>query len=95
MLITPLAGHVVVLRKKQETTTPGGIVLSKHFVDTQNQGTIVAVGEGRQTPSGKTVAMTVFVGDLVVFNPADFAEVSLSGDTYGILPEDGILAVIS
>lgn len=49
-------------------TTPGGILLPEKAKERPTRGKVFAVGPGRWDQEGRTVAMTVKVGDTVVFS---------------------------
>lgn len=67
MKILPLNDRVVVLRKEQEEMTAGGIILTASAKEKTNEGEVIAVGPGAPLDNGDRRAMTVKVGDQVVF----------------------------
>ena len=67
MKIRPLYDRVVVRRKEEEETTAGGILLPGSAKEKPNQGKVVAVCDGKVLESGELRALTVKVGDTVVF----------------------------
>ena len=67
MNIRPLYDRVVVRRKEEEATSTGGIILSGSAKEKPNQGEIIAVGEGKLLDSGEVRALSVKVGDNVIF----------------------------
>ena len=67
MNIRPLHDRVVIRRMEEETKTSGGIVLPGSAAEKPNQGEIVAVGTGKPLDNGEVRAMSVSVGDTVVF----------------------------
>jgi len=93
--IRPLADRVVVKPAEREEKTKGGIFLP----DTANkerpqEGTVVAVGDGRIDDNGKRVAMSVKSGQRVLFAKYAGTEIKLDEQDYLILAEKDILAVI-
>ena len=67
MNIRPLYDRVVVRRKEEEGTSAGGIVLPGSAKEKPNQGEVVAVGDGKVMDNGEQRALSVKVGDTVVF----------------------------
>ena len=67
MKIRPLYDRVVVRRKEEEETSAGGIVLPGSAKEKPNEGEIVAVGDGKVLDNGEQRALSVKVGDTVVF----------------------------
>lgn len=93
MKIRPLHDRVVIRRKEEEATTASGIVLPGSAQEKQNQGTVIAVGEGRILDNGELKALTVQVGDSVLFG--GYAQtVKVDGEELIILSENEIFAVL-
>ncbi len=95
--IIPLNDRVVVksVATEASATTASGIIIP----DTVNkekpeQGTVIAVGEGRMTDEGKVLPMKVKVGDKVLFSKYGPDEVKINNEEYFILNESNILAII-
>jgi chaperonin GroES len=94
--ITPLGDRILLkpFAQEKETITASGIIIPETVSkEKPEQGTVVAVGEGRWE-SGKRVPMDIKVGDRVVFSRYGYEEVKLDGIEYYILKEENILAVI-
>lgn len=95
MKIRPLHDRVVVRRKEEEQTTAGGILLPGSAAEKPNQGEVVAVGTGRITNDGKVVAMSVKVGDTVVFGKYSGSNtIKIGSEELLILNESEIYGVI-
>lgn len=81
-------------RKSKNKTTKSGIVLTDSAKEKSNEGVIIAVGPGRLLDNGSRVAPEVSEGDTIVFQQYAGTEVKRGDDTYLILNEEDILAVI-
>lgn len=93
MKIRPLHDRVVVRRNEEETTTASGIVLPGSAQEKPNQGKVVAVGEGRILDNGQRQALSVRVGDTVLFG--GYANtVKVGGEELLILGESEIYGVL-
>ena len=79
--------------EEMNTTASGIIIPDTVSKEKPEQGTVIAVGEGRWE-SGKRLPMSIKVGDKVVFSRYGYEEVKLDGVEYYILKEENILAVI-
>ena len=93
--IIPLGDRVLVRVEEAVTKTKSGIIIP----DTANkerpeQGVVVAVGAGRVTDEGKTIAPKVKVGDSIIFSKYQLDEIKVDGEEYYILSESNILAII-
>ncbi|MBI3906194.1 MAG: co-chaperone GroES, partial [Pseudomonas fluorescens] len=69
MKLRPLHDRVVIRRSEEEKKTAGGIVLPGSAAEKANSGEILAVGTGRVLENGEVRALSVKVGDKVVFGP--------------------------
>lgn len=92
--IKPLADRVIVKPKEAEETTKGGIILPDTAKEKPVEGTIVAVGPGKVTDDGKTVAMSLKVGDVVLYGKYSGTEVKIDGDEYLIMRESDIYGIV-
>ena len=94
MNIRPLHDRVIVRRTKEETTSPGGIVIPDNATEKPAQGEIVAVGTGKITDSGDVRALTINVGDKILFGKYTGTEIKVDGEELLVMREDDIVAVI-
>jgi chaperonin GroES len=94
MTIKPLDDRVVVELVEAEETTAGGIVLPDSAKEKPQRGRVVAVGPGKLLESGERCAVSVGVGDEVLFGKYGGTEIEVDGDEVKILRESDILAKI-
>jgi len=78
----------------QEKMTKSGIVLPENASEKPTQGTIVAVGPGKRNDKGEIIAMSVKIGDRVLFKKYGPDEIELDGKKYLVGDEDDVLAII-
>jgi chaperonin GroES len=93
MTIRPLGDKVVVKPADSEEKSAGGILLPDTAKTKPQEGTVIAVGNGRVLDSGERHTLAVKVGDVVVYSKYGGTEFKLDGDTVVILDEDQIYAV--
>jgi Co-chaperonin GroES (HSP10) len=94
MTLKPLDDRVVVEPLSAEEKTAGGIVLPDTAKEKPQRGTIVAVGPGRLLDSGERSALSVKVGDEVLFSKYGGTEIEVDGKEIKILRESDILAKV-
>lgn len=94
MQLNPLDDRVVVQPLDAEETTAGGIVLPDAAKEVPQRGTVIAVGPGRLLDSGERCAVSLAVGDEVLFGKYGGAEIEVDGNDVKILRESDILAKI-
>lgn len=92
--LRPLADRVILQRAEAEEKTAGGILLPESAKDKPKEGKVVAVGEGKIGEDGKHQAMSVKVGNRVLFSSYAGTEVKVHGEEYLIMSESDILAII-
>lgn len=95
MEIKPLENRVVVKRVEQDEKTAGGIVLPGTASEKPQRGEIKAVGPGKRSDAGDLQAMTVKVGDQVLFGKYSGNEIQVDGEDLLIMREDDLLAIVS
>lgn len=95
MKIRPLQDRVVIRRSEEEAKTAGGIVLPGSAAEKPNRGEVVAVGPGRVTNNGDTIAPSVSVGDQVLFGQyAGSNTIKIDGEELLIMQESEIYGVL-
>lgn len=95
MNIRPLYDRVVVRRNAEEATTAGGILLPGTAQEKPNQGEVIAIGEGKVLDSGEVRALTVKIGDTVVFGQyAGSNTIEVDGEELIIMGEGEILCIV-
>ena len=88
-MIRPLADRVVIEPKAAETQTASGLFIPDTAKEKPQQGTVVAAGPGK-----KDEPMEVKVGDVVIYGKYAGTEVKIEEETYIIVKEDDILAIV-
>ena len=94
MNIRPLHDRVIIKRKEEERTSPGGIVIPDTATEKPIRGEIVAVGNGKITDGGDVRPLDVKVGDNVLFGKYSGTEVKVDGEDLLVMREEDIMAVI-
>jgi chaperonin GroES len=94
MKINPLDDRVVVRTNEAEETTAGGIVLPDAAKEKPQRGTVIAVGPGRLLDSGERSAISVEVGDEILFGKYGGTDIEVDGEEVKILRESDILAKV-
>ncbi|MGB3546390.1 MAG: co-chaperone GroES [Saprospiraceae bacterium] len=85
----PINDRVVVKPAPAEEKTKGGIIIPDTAKEKPQRGEVVAVGPGKDDQ-----AMTVSVGDTVLYGKYSGQELSYEGNDYLIMREDDILVIL-
>ena len=85
----PINDRVVVKPSAAEEVTKGGIILPDNAKEKPQRGEVVAVGPGKEGN-----AMTVKVGDVVLYGKYAGQEIAHEGNDYLIMREDDILVIL-
>ena len=94
MNLRPLGDRVVVKPAEKEERTETGLYIPETAKEKPQQGTIIAVGNGRKDDEGKLIPMDVEVGQTVLFAKYAGTEIKVEGDKLLILKETDILAIV-
>ena len=94
MSLRPLNDRVIIKRVEEEAMSAGGIVLPDSAKEKPSQGEVVAVGNGATNSKGELQAMSVAVGDTVLFGKYSGTEVDVDGDELLVMREDDIIAIV-
>ena len=94
MNMKPLYDRVVVKPIEAEETSIGGIIIPDAAKEKPTKGEVVAVGSGKVFDNGQVRAMTVKVGDKVIYGQYSGSAYKADGVEYKIVKEDDILAVL-
>ena len=93
--IKPLADRIVIEPSEDDVSqTAGGIYIPDTAKEKPQTGKVVAAGPGRVTDDGKTIALTIKVGDSVIYSKYAGPEYTEAGTEYLVVRESDILATI-
>jgi chaperonin GroES len=90
----PLHDRVLVKRMEEEEARYGDIIIPDTAKEKPQQGKVIAVGTGKRTEEGKTLALEVKAGHRVLFGKYSGSEVRIDDEDYLILREEDILGVL-
>ncbi len=93
--VRPLDDRVVVETVQADDKTSGGILLPDTAKEKPQRGIIKAVGPGKLRDNGERIALSVKVGDEVLFGRYGGSEVEIDGNEYKILRESDLLAKLT
>lgn len=92
--LKPLSNRLVVKRSKAQTSK-GGILLPDSAQEKPREGEVVAAGPGKRNEDGVVEAMSIKVGDRVLFGSYAGTEYKSDEEDYLILSEDDVLGILS
>ena len=88
-MIKPLSDRVLILPNPAEEKTAGGLFIPDTAKEKPLTGKVVAVG-----PGTAEVKMEVAVGDTVIYGKYSGSEVNYDGESYLVMKQADIIAVI-
>ena len=89
MTIKPLSDRVLVLPNPAEEKTAGGLFIPDTAKEKPQQGTVVAVGNGK-----KDEPMELKVGDVVLYGKYAGTEINVDGKDYLMMRQSDIMAIM-
>ena len=72
----------------------GSIIIPDSAKEKPQEGKVIAVGNGKVTEDGKTLALDVKAGDRILFGKYSGSEVKIDGKEYLIMREEDILGIL-
>src|SRR5512141_1740891 len=93
--IRPLHDRVIVRRIDEGEQVRGGIIIPDTAKEKQQEGEVIAVGEGKYKEDGTRQTLDVKAGDRVLFGKYSGSEIKLDGSEFIIMSEDEILGIIN
>lgn len=94
MKIKPLQDRILVKRIEEEEKTKGGIIIPDAAKEKPQEAIVVAVGDGKVLDNGQKLALTVRVGDKILFGKYSGTEIKVDGEEHLILREDDVLGIV-
>ncbi|MGH7604674.1 MAG: co-chaperone GroES [Gemmatimonadaceae bacterium] len=92
--VHPLADRVAIRPLEETEMMRGGLYIPDTAKEKPQQGEIIAVGPGRYEKNVR-VPMELKVGDKVLYGKYSGTEVTIDAETYLILRESDVLAVVA
>ena len=92
--LQPLGDRIVAVRDETDEVTTGGIFLPESAKDKPMRGKVVSVGDGKILADGTRSELQVKAGDHILFTAYGPDEIKFDDETYLLMREDDVLAVI-
>ena len=91
--LQPLSNYVIVKPDKEETMTEGGLYIPDTAQEKPKQGTVIATGKGKYE-NGNLIAMTVQVGDRVLYGRFSVSGATIDGEDLLVCSETDVYAIL-
>jgi len=95
MKVRPLYDRLLVHRIEDKETVKGGIIIPDTAKEKPQEGTVIAVGNGKILENGTKVPLDVKAGDKILFGKYSGTDIKIDGKEVLILREDEVLAVLA
>lgn len=90
----PLYDKILVEQVEAETKTASGIILPDVAQERHSIGRVVAVGPGYRTQDNSLHALTVQVGDRIIFGKYGGTTIDVDGVTFVIMSERDVYGIL-
>jgi chaperonin GroES len=94
MKIRPLHDRILVRREEEKETKKRGIIIPDTAKEKPQEGTVIAVGNGKVMKDGKKVSLDVGAHDRILFGKYSGSEVKIDDEEYLIMKEEDVLAIL-
>ena len=92
--LQPLSDYVVAEQEDAVTKTASGIYLPEKAAEKPKVAKVLAIGPGKVGDDNERIAMSVKVGDRIVYKTYSTTEVKIDAKEYILVREEDILAVV-
>lgn len=92
--LQPLSDYVVAEQEEAVTKTASGLYLPDKAAEKPKVAKVLAIGPGKVGDDNERVAMTVKVGDRIVYKSYSTTEVKIDDKEYILVREEDILAIV-
>lgn len=92
--LQPLSDYVVAEQEEAVTKTASGLYLPDKAAEKPKVAKVLAIGPGKVGDDNQRVAMTVKVGDRIVYKSYSTTEVKIESKEYILVREEDVLAII-
>lgn len=92
--VRPLEDRLIVKAQEAEERTKSGLYLPEGAKEKPMIGKIIAAGPGKINDKGDRVALSVKVGDTVVYGKYSGTEIDIEDEQYLIIRENELLGVL-
>jgi chaperonin GroES len=92
--LKPIGDRILVKPIDAQEVLKSGIIIPDTAKEKPQEATVVALGSGKLDDNGKRLPFEVKEGDRVLISKYGGTEVKLDGETYQLLREDDILAIL-
>lgn len=92
--LQPLSDYVVAEQEEAVTKTASGLYLPDKAAEKPKVAKVLAIGPGKVGDDNQRVAMTVKVGDRIVYKSYSTTEVKIDSKEYILVREEDVLAII-
>ena len=93
--LKPIGDKVVVQVLGSVEKTKSGLYLPDAAQEKPQEGKVIAIGSGRTLKSGKKIALSVKVGDKIIFAKYSGSEIKVDDHEYLIVSDEDILAIVT
>jgi chaperonin GroES len=94
MKFNPLHDRILIKRIEEKDTAKVGIIIPDSAKEKQQEGVVVAVGNGRKTEDGRIIPLDVKTGDRILFGKYSGGEIKIDNEEFLILKEEEVLGVV-
>jgi chaperonin GroES len=94
MKFHPLHDRILIKRIEEKETARGGIIIPDSAKEKQQEGEVIAVGNGKKTEEGKILPLDVKAGDRILFGKYSGSEIKVDNEDFLILKEEEVLGII-
>jgi chaperonin GroES len=94
MNLKPMGNRVLVKRTEPLDVSKGGIIIPEQAKKKSREGTVIAIGDGKELESGEIKPLTLKVNDMVLFAEYSGTDIMVDKEDCVIMDETEVLAKV-
>jgi chaperonin GroES len=94
MKFNPLHDRILIKRIEEKEAVKGGIIIPDSAKEKQQEGIVIAVGNGKKTDEGQIIPLDVKTGDHILFGKYSGGEIKIDNEEFLILKEEEVLGIV-
>ncbi len=92
--MTLLNDRLLIKPMEKEEARKSGLIIPDTAKEKPQEGTVVAVGQGKTTDEGKILPMTVKEGDVVLYGKYSGTEIKIDDVEYTVINQDDVFLIL-
>lgn len=92
--MTLLNDRILIKPLEKEEARKSGLIIPDTAKEKPQEGTVIAIGDGKTTDEGKVLPMKVKEGDKVLYGKYSGTEIKIEDEEYVVVNQDDVILIL-